>query len=137
MAKQRVPQRLREQVKERAHEYCEYCLVHERFSIKPYQADHIIPERHGGVARLDNLAWACPICNFYKGADVGTCDPATGRFAFLFNPRTQRWRRHFRLNGPAIEPLTASGRVTIALPRLNSVARIQERQLPLASGYYP
>lgn len=90
------------------------------------------------MATLDNLAWACSICNFYKGADVGTFDPATGRFAFLFNPRTQRWQRHFRLNGPSIEPLTAGGgRVTVALLHLNSIARIQERQMLLAADYYP
>ncbi len=55
----------------------------------------------------------------------------------LFNPRTDDWQAHFRLNGSLIEPLTAQGRVTVFLLRLNDPDRISERDLLLQLGVYP
>lgn len=136
-AKARIPRRLREQVRERAGGHCEYCLVHERYSIKSYQADHIIAEKHGGQAASENLAWSCAVCNYLKGADLTSIDPSSGKITPLFNPRTQRWSRHFRLRGARIEPLTAIGRTTVHLLRLNDTERLDERELLVHFGMYP
>jgi 5-methylcytosine-specific restriction endonuclease McrA len=54
-----IPERLRRQVRERAHGQCEYCLIHESDMYYPHEADHVIAEKHGGAASLENLAWAC------------------------------------------------------------------------------
>ena len=59
--KRRVPEKLRQQVRERANGCCEYCLVHEQDMFFPFQADHIIAEQHRGATELDNLAWTCGI----------------------------------------------------------------------------
>jgi hypothetical protein len=56
---------------------------------------------------------------------------------FLFNPREQRWTRHFRLNGGRIEGITASGRATVALLHLNDAERITYRLGLIALGHYP
>lgn len=61
--------------------------------------------------------------------------PLTGQPTLLYNPRRQRWSRHFRLNGARIEPLTASGRATERLLHLNDQRHITERQILLSLGY--
>jgi len=55
----------------------------------------------------------------------------------LFNPRKHQWLDHFRLNGSQIEPLTAEGRVTMFLLRLNSSERLVERELLIRLNRYP
>lgn len=55
----------------------------------------------------------------------------------LFNPRRQRWSEHFQLNRAHIEPLTAEGRVTVFLLRLNDSERIVERELLIPLDRYP
>jgi HNH endonuclease len=135
--KRRVPEALRQQVRERGRGRCEYCLVHEEDVGFTHQADHIIAEKHGGATSVDNLAWACMECNRYKGADLTSIDPTTGRLASLYHPRRQSWRRHFRINGPRLDPLTASGRATAFLLQLNDPMRMRERAGLIAVGRYP
>ncbi len=132
-----VPERLRLQVRERAGGRCEYCLVHESHTFARYEPDHITSIKHGGQTTLENLAWACVFCNRHKGSDIASIDPLTGRGVLLFNPRTQHWRRHFRLNGPRIEPLTVSGRATARLRQFNITARIEDRRDLMSNGEYP
>jgi hypothetical protein len=99
--------------------------------------DHIISRKHGGQSESDNLAYACLRCNAWKGSDVGSVDPETGAFASLFNPRRQRWDDHFVLRVAVIEPLTAEGKATARLLKLNLDKRLVERQLLAAVGRYP
>lgn len=63
--KQRIPEKLRQQVFERD----EFCCV-ECGSRKRLNADHIVPERHGGKAELDNLQTLCKPCNSEKGSKL-------------------------------------------------------------------
>lgn len=135
--KSAIPERLRRQVQERARGRCEYCLVHESDMYYPYEADHVIAEKHGGPASLDNLAWACLYCNRFKGTDLASLDPDSQKVVFLFHPREQRWNRHFRLNVARIEGITASGRATVALLRLNDPERVTFRLRLIELGYYP
>lgn len=128
---------MRRRVRERAGGRCEYCLVHEEDAFFPYEADHIIAEKHGGATTDENLAWTCSVCNRYKGSDLTSLDPRTGRLARLYNPRQQKWRRHFRLMVAYIEPRTASGRVTEQLLRLNDQHRLDERAELISIGHYP
>lgn len=133
----RVPERLRREVRDRAQGRCEYCLLHEDDAIYPHEPDHIVAEKHNGPTTLDNLCWACFLCNRYKGSDLSSIDPSTGITAFLFNPRKHQWKRHFRLNGGRIEPLTARGRATASLLQFNTQAAITERLRLIAIGHYP
>ncbi len=70
--------RVRQQVRRRAGGRCEYCLIHEDDSYVGHQVDHILARKHGGTTSLSNLAFACVLCNRYKGSDVAAPDPATG-----------------------------------------------------------
>lgn len=58
-------------------------------------------------------------------------------FVPLFNPRKQPWHEHFRLDGPVIVPISASGRATERLLELNQIDRVLLRQELIAAGRYP
>jgi 5-methylcytosine-specific restriction endonuclease McrA len=50
----RIPQRLRQQVIDRAHGRCEYCQTQQAIVVS-MEIDHLIPEAVGGDTTLDNL----------------------------------------------------------------------------------
>jgi hypothetical protein len=128
---------LRKLVVERARHRCEYCLLHEDDAYFSHQLDHIISRKHGGHSEPENLAYACFRCNAWKGSDIGSLDPRTGRMIPLFNPRRDRWSEHFEVRGFVIEPLTAIGEVTARLLKLNVDKRVAERQVLSALGRFP
>jgi hypothetical protein len=134
--KQRVPEILRRQVRDRADGRCEYCLVHEDDMVYSFEADHIIAEKHAGKTTSENLAWACIICNRNKGPDISSIDQLNDTIVPLFNPRKHHWKRHFRLNGPRIEPLTASARATEFLLQFNTEDRLNQRMALISEGRY-
>src|SRR5205807_2542238 len=115
----RIPAALRRQVRARTRGRCEYCLIHEDDMLVPHEVDHVVARKHRGQTAEANLAWTCFICNSFKGSDLTSIDPETGRVILLFNPRKDSWSRHFRLQGARIVPLTANGRVTEYLLQFN------------------
>ena len=124
-----VPADLRRQVRERAGERCEYCLIPEAITWAAHTIDHIIAEKHGGGSTADNLALACMLCNARKGSDLSSIDERTGSIEPLFHPRRDNWAHHFQVVGGRIEPLTPTGRATTRLLRFNEPLRLQEREL--------
>ncbi|MEA5569230.1 HNH endonuclease signature motif containing protein [Anabaena sp. UHCC 0399] len=90
-----IPVALRRLVEERANYKCEYCLLPTKVAFFPHEIDHIIAEKHGGKTDAENLALTCWRCNRHKGTDLGSFDPQTGAFSFLYNPRSQQWSKHF------------------------------------------
>ena len=97
--------RLRELVRQRAGDRCEYCRLrqqHDRFHT--FHVEHIVARQHRGSDGLENLAWACHQCNAHKGTNLATFDPDTNEVVRLFHPRLQQFdlairvlhrRRHF------------------------------------------
>ncbi|MBZ0307763.1 MAG: HNH endonuclease [Anaerolineae bacterium] len=132
-----IPETLRQQVVERAEARCEYCHIHQQDSLYAHEVDHIIPVKHRGETSLDNLCLACLECNRNKGSDFGSFDPETEQITPLFNPRQQRWDDHFRLEDARIIPLSAEGRVTVFVLKLNDEIRIRARQALIEAGRYP
>lgn len=132
-----VPAPLRSLVIARSLQSCEYCLVHSDYTAFAHEVDHILARKHGGTTDADNLAYACAQCNRFKGSDIAAPDPVTGEITALFNPRIMAWADHFRLEGPRIVPLTATGRVTERLLQLNQIDRLLLRKDLLAKGRYP
>ena len=128
---------LRAEISQRAGGRCEYCLIHQDDAGFPHQVDHIVSRKHGGSTRLENLAYACVICNRYKGSDVASVEPRTGEIVRLFDPRRDRRAEHFRIDGGRIEPITNIGSTTVRLLRLNAPERILERRLLQSLGRYP
>jgi hypothetical protein len=132
-----VPLRLRRLVSRRAKRICEYCLIHEEDAFFGCELEHIISEKHGGKTIASNLAWACMACNRFKGSDIATISPGTGKLSRLFNPRSDRWSQHFRLRGSRILGISEIGKATIVLLDINSVERVTERQMLALVGRFP
>ncbi len=137
MSRSQIPATLRHFVYQRAKGKCEYCLIHEDDTPFTHHIDHIIPIRHNGQTIRENLALACPECNWNKGTDLTTFDPLKDEITLLFNPRNQAWNEHFRLENARIIGITPVGRATEFLLRLNDPARITERRALSAVGRYP
>lgn len=132
-----IPAELRRQVVQRAEGCCEYCLMRAADRLLPFEIDHIISEKHGGATEADNLCLACYRCNGFKGSDIASADPLSGEATFLFHPRQQRWQNHFRLDTAIITPLTAEGRVTVFVLKLNLPIQVAQREALIPSGLYP
>jgi hypothetical protein len=128
MIASRISAALRREVRERAGDRCEYCLLIESEAFFPHEPDHLIAQKHGGETVSANLALACFDCNRFKRSDIASVDPLTGGLVALFNPRTQAWSDNFVLRGGMIVPLTAVGRVTEKLLRFNLGSRVEVRK---------
>ncbi len=115
----------REAVRERASNYCEYCLLHQDDSpLAKLHIEHIVPKKHGGSDELSDLALACIDCNLHKGSNLTGIDPATGQLTPLFHPRQHSWEAHFDWNGSSIEGKTAL--------EINSNRKAKRRNLPVS-----
>jgi HNH endonuclease len=134
-----ISSELRRLVSDRADHLCEYCLIHEEDTFFGCEVDHVISEKHGGLTREANLAYACLPCNRCKGSDVASVVPQTGELIRLFNPRADRWADHLGLaqDGLTILPLTDVGEATIRILRLNGNDRLLEREALRAFDRYP
>jgi hypothetical protein len=127
---------LRQLVIDRAGNRCEYCLLPQKAAFHKHEPDHIVPLQHGGETIETNLALACMRCNRYKGSNVGSIDPLTGKLVPFFNPRIHDWKEHFELEEAVIRPLTPEARVTVKILRLNDEDRVMERMRLLEVGLY-
>ncbi len=137
MGSSTVDKFLRELVASRADRLCEYCLIDENDTFFGCEVDHILSLKHGGPTEADNLAFACLFCNRHKGTDVGSILASNGEFMRFFNPRRDKWFRHFSLEGAFIEAITDIGEVTASILQFNSSERILEREILIALGRYP
>ncbi len=127
----------RRSVRQRAQDRCEYCRLPQ--SAQPFvtfHVEHIIARKHGGSDDLDNLCVACERCNAFKGPNLSGVDPDTGNIERLFDPRRQGWQEHFRLLGPLIVGMTAVGRTTVEVLKMNEGQRFQLRADLIAQGEY-
>jgi hypothetical protein len=121
----------------RAGRRCEYCRIPQAFDESPFEIDHVIARKHGGLSVAGNLALSCFRCNSFKGPNVGGLDPLTRDLTPLFNPRRDRWNRHFRWKGALLIGRTNVGRATIEVPNMNHVLRIKVRDRLIEDGVFP
>jgi hypothetical protein len=131
-----IPIALRRQVRQRAQERCEYCLLHQDDVPLSHHIDHILARKHGGHTVSSNLALACLECNRGKGSDLSAIDFATGAITLLFNPRVHVWQEHFTLEGAQIVGLTSMGRATVTLLQFNEPRRVIQRRVLIDVGRY-
>lgn len=125
---------LESSVWQRANRRCEYCQLPADDHPGPFQIDHIIAEKHGGETAAENLALSCWHCNVHKGPNIAGLDPETRALTPLFHPRRDRWNEHFTWDGPRLTALSAIGRTTIAVLRINDPLSIALRESLLAEG---
>ena len=125
----------REWIRARAGARCEYCHLPD-LALPPgdFHVEHIIARQHRGDDHTDNLAWACMFCNLYKGPNLASIDPDSGRLTPLFDPRRQIWDDHFRLEINQMAGRTDVGRTTVWLLEMNSEMMIKFRDLLIQEG---
>jgi hypothetical protein len=113
----------------RAGHRCEYCHAPESFFPHRLSLDHVTPESQGGATSLANLALCCYACQQQKLSFQTGRDPRAPGAVPLFNPRRQRWSRHFRwsANGLHLEGVTRVGRATVERLALNHWRQVQAR----------
>jgi hypothetical protein len=129
---------LAERVRRRASHACEFCHMSQAFyPTVPFPIDHIIVQQHGGPSVFSNLALACLHDNSHKGPNNAGLDLVSKKLTKLFNPRRQKWERHFRWHGPLLVGTTAIGRVTVAVLAMNDPALIEVREVLLDEGLFP
>ena len=126
-----------ELVRDRAHDRCEYCRMPQAYDDLPFQYEHIIAKQHGGTDDEQNLARACVHCNLYKGTNLSGFDAQTGKVVRLFDPRRQKWSRHFEWHGALLEGKTLTGRATVRVLQINLPIRVALRQSLIDNGVFP
>jgi hypothetical protein len=124
----------RGQVRERASDRCEYCLLPQHGSVLPHEIDHIRARKHRGPTSLENTCLACAQCNAAKGPNVAGYDPLTGALVALFNPRVDIWSKHFAYDGAVLRGRTPEGRATVEVLGINQPDRVEHRRLLRAAG---
>lgn len=126
--------RIRSAVRERARQRCEYCHLPDRCSVMPFQLDHVRAQKHAGADSLRNYAWSCLSCNSHKGPNPAGYDPITDTLQRLFNPRADEWDDHFEWDGALLIGLSAIGRTTIEVLRINHPDQVRHRAMLLKLG---
>lgn len=130
---------IREIVRSRANNRCEYCQTAQEISGAQMHIEHIIPHSQGGRSEQENLCLACAWCNSYKGAKTEAIDPQTNELAPLFNPRILQWPDHFQWHddGITITGLTATGRATVNALKMNNIFIVPARRHWVEAGWHP
>jgi len=118
----------REFVRRRAGNQCEYCRLSQIAApFFTFHVEHVRAKQHSGGDDQENLAFACPDCNRFKGPNLSAIDPATEAIVPVFNPRTESWDEHFKFMGDEIVGRTPVGRATVALLKMNATTRREMR----------
>lgn len=134
-----VPEEIRQRVRQQAGNRRGYCRSRQEYVLGFLEIEHITPRAAGGTDREENLWLACRLCNHYKAAQTHGRDPLTGRRTRLFNPRRQRWSRHFAWShdGLAIVGRTVCGRATVTSLNLNNLIAQMVRAKWVEAGWHP
>lgn len=130
---------LREEVKSRANNCCEYCKSQDKYSPTSFTLDHIIPESLDGTSDFENLAYACFLCNRLKSNKLKSFDTSSEKWILLFNPRRDVWEENFAWSEDAtmIIGISVIGRCTIKELKLNREKLIEYRTCLILFGTHP
>jgi hypothetical protein len=134
-----ISEEMRAKIRVQAGDCCGYCLSIQKYVLGILEIEHIHPKAKGGTDEEENLWLACRLCNSYKGVQTEAIDPLTGRTVKLFNPRQQKWSRHFQWSedGSQIIGRTAYGRATVVALQLNNIIAVTVRQQWVIAGWHP
>ncbi|GAB4459477.1 MAG: hypothetical protein OHK0029_22140 [Armatimonadaceae bacterium] len=120
-----VRSEIRELIRNRYNERCAYCGIQETDAGGRLTIDHFQPVSQGGKEELENLVYACHLCNTFK-SDYWEMDEE----ASLLHPL------HDNLSEHLIEsvthhliPLSGRGRVYIQVLHLNRPELVEQRRL--------
>ncbi len=131
--------KLKKIIIKRADGLCEYCKSPANISPQPFAVEHIIPKSKTGETTEENLALSCQGCNNYKYNKINGLDKLTDEIVDLFNPRKHGWSDNFKWSDDGAEMIgiTAIGRATIDVLKLNRIELQNLRNLLANSGKHP
>ena len=126
-------------VAQRARHRCEYCGAPEAIFNSAFEVEHITPTSQDGLDDPSNCALARRSCNSCKSDRTQGIDLNTGKLVRLFNPRRDRWSKHFRVDptSGAILGSTSIARATIATLQMNRPLQLAARQQWMLLGLFP
>jgi HNH endonuclease len=135
----RLSEQIRQRVRQKARNRCEYCLSQQDYVMSHLQIDHIQPIVKSGADLEENLCLACEPCNQYKWTQTEGIDPQTGQPASLFHPRQQAWSDRFAWSPDRVTilGLTTFGRATVAALKLNNALALTVRRNWVRAGWHP
>jgi hypothetical protein len=139
MTDNKLTPQIKQQVRLRAKNCCEYCYSQEKFATHSFSVEHIKPLSKGGNNNLDNLALSCLGCNNHKYNKTEGKDTVSGAIISLYNSRYQNWQEHFNWNQDytLIIGLTPTGRTTVEILRLNREGLVNLRRILYTMGEHP
>lgn len=139
MGRSPISKEIQALVRDRAKGLCEYCHAVKMWQYVRFTIDHVIPQVRGGSDNLENLALACFNCNRRKSSHITGIDPSSGKEVRLFNPRQDRWARHFiwAEDKVTLLGLTDAGKATIERLAMNRERVLLIRQADKQIGRYP
>ena len=139
MSKIYIPVAIQRAILELSRDYCEYCVIPSNFSTDFFHYEHIIPLVLNSQTELSNLARSYGICNNNKRDKIDNIDPLTKEIVRLYHPRQDIWTEHFQWSDDNlyIVGLTAIGRSTIDLLKLNRINAFNLRKLLKMGGLHP
>jgi 5-methylcytosine-specific restriction endonuclease McrA len=139
MSRNKIPDRIQLQVRQRANYLCEYCHANERWQYVRFTVDHVIPVSLGGKDNVDNLTLACFHCNRHKTNRLTAIELETQTEIPLFNPRQDSWQEHFiwSMDGLSIVGISPTGKATVVALLLNRERVIPIRAADLEIGRHP
>lgn len=114
-----IPDALKQLVRTRAYNRCEYCHLAQAGQAATFHIDHIIPVTQAGATSADNLALACVSCSLRKAAKLRAIDPLSQQEVRLYHPRQEDWTDHFTWDGVTLIGQTPTGRATIEALQMN------------------
>jgi hypothetical protein len=134
-----MKQHIRDYVRIRAKDCCEYCRGQADFSHDFFSVEHIIPLIMNGTDDLWNLAWSCLSCNNIKYTAITAIDPETEQVVPLFHPRQDLWTDHFEWSEDTTLMIgkTPVGRATISRLQLNRFGLVNYRRVLAIAGEHP
>jgi hypothetical protein len=111
--------------------------MHQSLQGATFHVEHIIPVSEGGSDDLENLCLACPSCNLQKSNRVEIIDSQTLSATTIFHPILEDWNQHFEWSETLLLGLTATGRATVEILKLNSERRQRIRSFEGIIGLFP
>lgn len=139
MKDNKLTEQLKNIVRLRAKNCCEYCISQEKFTTQKFSIEHILPISKVGKNNLDNLALACQGCNNHKYNKTEGYDQLSDQIISLYHPRKDNWQDHFTWNNSYtfIIGLTPTRRITVKILRLNREGLVNLREISYSMGEHP
>jgi len=139
VSRKTIPAELEQRIRSAAGNRCGYCLSPQWLLPWELEIEHLIPLARKGTEGEENLWLSCRSCNSFKAVQTHAYDPFTQRRVRLFNPRRQKWKRHFDWSqeGTEIIGLTACGRATVVALKLNNIFATTARREWGSVGWHP